>query len=78
MIGRRRFIAALAGAAACPRPGRAQQSRSSVGFLNAGRSDQAVLALKALTGSDPIELGLVAILSRPGGNVTGVTFLART
>src|SRR5262247_910184 len=62
----------------------AELGRSPVAVIAAVGGDSSVRSAKAATtaipivfttASDPIETGIVASLSRPGGNVTGVTFL---
>jgi putative ABC transport system substrate-binding protein len=43
----------------------------------AKKASQTVPIVMTGRGPDPVEAGLVQSLARPGGNVTGVTFLAR-
>jgi putative ABC transport system substrate-binding protein len=62
--------------------GRLAREKVSVIVTYGGTASQAAhkaapgIPIVMVSGGDPIKLGLVASLSRPGGNVTGTTFLS--
>ena len=70
-LRRRQFITLLGGAtAAWPLAAHAQP----ITAMRMARAATSTIPIVFVSGGDPITIGLVTNLSRPGGNITGVSF----
>src|SRR6266446_2824552 len=79
---RRAFITLVGGAAAWPLAARAQQPAITVIVADAtsaafaAKAATTTIPIVFITSDDPVRLGLVASVGRPGGNLTGINFFA--